>query len=357
LIIWLTGLAVIVIVIALVIYLLRYNRKQDFDMTPRDRNGNPLPQQSDNPNGQDYDGQDEQDNPLTQPINDPDLVYDQWSSFESFMKEIGLINIHNGMLEFETGDNSRLFVSVAEMQQSNPFLKSDAEVHQDQVMMEVWLNTLMNPVKISSLSQRVDLTDYLNRLSKHMDVLKGLTPQMKEYGKHIIESTLDYQKQNDRFENHTYVQFMCTVQPDEVYGDTPAKLEEAVQKKAYEKNYRQIANADSLLRRADHSLSELQEYGLLELLYKTFNRESSVKVSFEDIVKSQRFSLFVSALKTDQDFKEVQQRIKVETEATETVASSLWKQQQKENQEKIKKGEDYYRSPVDRENQDGQVKI
>lgn len=341
-----SAIAAILVLIGAILYINYYrNKEDDFDL-PRDKNGNPI--ESDEQDD-DYDDEDDEEDPLLEPLNELDTSYSDFETFEDFLKEIGIRGIISGMIEYVTGDNSRLFVMLAEMQQSNPSLKTQAELAEDAAIQEVFLNTLSDPIKMTSLSQRIDMTDYLKQLKDHSQFLKGATPAMKKYAANVIEDTLDYQKEGDRFENRCYVQFMCTVKADEVYGDTPEKLEESVIRKAAEKLFRQIDRASSLLEKSDHALAPLDMYGLLEVLYKVFNRESSVKVRFEDIIKSQRYSLYVTAKESDQIFKEVQQRIHVETKAISVARDKLWELQKQENNDKIKKGEDYYVSPVDKQ--------
>lgn len=246
------------------------------------------------------------------------------------------------MIEYETGDNSRMFIMLAEMQQSNPSLKTDQELNQDNALAEVFYNGVHRPLKFSSQSQKVEMTDFLNGLKDHSQYLRNSNPEMKKIARDVINDTLSYQHQTDRFENRCYLQFMAIVQPDEVYGDTPEVLEKQIHEKALEKLLRQIANADGILRRADHALNPLDTFGLCEVLYKTFNRESSVKMRFEDIIRRQRFSLYTSAHQPDKLFKEVQQKIRIEAELMNHVRDAMWLQQQAENEKELAKGKDYY---------------
>lgn len=287
----------------------------------------------------------EENNPAEAPVYEGDFAFLDWDTWEDFLAQVGVIDIRDAMIEYETGDNSRMFIMLAEMQQSNPSLKTDEELAQANALMEVFLNGLHSPLKITSQSQKVEMTDFLNNLRDHSQYIRHATPQMKKYAKDVIDDTLGYQRETDRFENRCYLQFMATVTPDEVYGDSPEALEIQIHEKALDKLLRQISNADGILRRADHSLSPLDTFGLLEVLYKTFNRESSVKMRFEDIVRKQRFSLFTSARQSDKLFKEVQQRIQIETDLKNKARDAMWLQQQAENQRKIEKGEDYYAAP------------
>lgn len=314
-------------------------------MTPRDKHGNPIKDDGS------IDDDVEEDNPLLAPINDPDNTFEDWETFEDFMKEIGIINIRDGLIEYETGNNSRLFVMVAEMAQSNPTLKTEEELTMDLSAMEVFLNSLNQPLKETSLSQRVDMTDFLNTLRDDSQYMRGSTPEMKQYALEVIDNTSDYQKEQDRFENHCYLQFSALVEPDEVYGDTPQELEQDVERKALEKLLRQIENSAGILATADHEITPLTQYGLLEMLYRTFNREQSTKVRFEDIARKQKFSIFTTAYQSDTLFKLVQQRIQIEADAIAAARKVLTKQKFKENDEKIAKGEEYYKSPVDEANE------
>lgn len=341
-----SAVGALAIMVGLGIYIYLHQKNKNFDMTPRDKYGNEI---NDSNNPDDVD--DDEDNPLLAPINDPDVTFEDWETFEDFMQEIGIINISDGLIEYETGNNSRLFVMIAEMAQSNPTLKTEQELMLDISAQEVFLNALNEPLKMSSLSQKVDMTDFLNKLREDSQYMRGSTHEMKEYALQVIDDTLDYQKEQDRFENRCYLQFMAVVQPDEVYGDTPEELEEDVQRKALEKLFRQIENSAGILATADHPLTPLTQYGLLEMLYRTFNREQSTKVRFEDIAKKQKFSIFTTAKQSDTLFKMVQQRIQIEADAIAAARKVLTEQKNKENKEKIAKGEEYYTSPVDKANE------
>lgn len=286
--------------------------------------------------------EEEENDPSVAPVYEGDFAFLDWETWEDFLSQVGVIDIRNAMIEYETGNNSRMFIMLAEMQQSNPSLKTDEELAQANALMEVFLNGLHSPLKETSQSQKVEMTDFLSNLKDHSQYLRHATPQMKKYARTVIDDTLNYQRETDRFENRCYLQFMATVTPEEVYGDSPEVLEKQIHEKALEKLLRQISNADGILRRADHSLSPLDTFGLLEVLYKTFNRESSVKMRFEDIIRKQRFSLFTSARQSDKLFKEVQQRIQIEADLINKARDAMWLQQQAENQRKIAKGEDYY---------------
>lgn len=317
------------ILIGIYIYY-RHSQRKDFDLTPRDKTGDEI------------DEVDEEDNPALAPVYEGDVVYEDWLLWEDFLKEAGIIEIKDGMIEYETGDNSRLFVGLAEMQQSNPYLKTDEELAQENAYKEVFFNGVQHPIKISTQSQRVEMTDFLNELKNSSMRAPGATPQMKEYASKVLDATLKYQNQTDRFENRAYLQFMAIIKPDEVYGDTAEALEIQIHEKAAEKLMRQIANADGILSRADHPIAQLDTFGLLEVLYKTFNRETSVKTRLEDIIKAQRYQIYTSAWQSSKQYKKVQQEIQIEKEVQKRAREILLEQQEKKNEELLAQGKDYY---------------
>ena len=84
----LVGLIVVILVgIWLVV---RHRRKVDFDMTPRDRNGNPI---------DDSDEEDEDNDPAEAPIYDDDLTYDDWLPCENLLQDIGIVDFREGFIE------------------------------------------------------------------------------------------------------------------------------------------------------------------------------------------------------------------------------------------------------------------
>lgn len=328
--------AIAVLVIGAIL-IVRRSRHQDFDMTPRDKTGSELSSDAD----------EEEEDPAVTPVYDDDVTYDDWNNWEDLLAEIGVIDIRDGMIEYETGDNSRLFVMLAEMGQSNPYLKTDEELAQNNQVMEAFYNGVMSPLKLSSQSQKVEMTDFLNDLKEHSKFLHGTNDQMRDYAEQVINDTLAYQRENDRFENKCYLQFQAVIQPDEVFGDSPQVLENQIHEKAMEKLLRQITRADGLLKRADHSLSPLDTFGLAEVLYKTFNRESSVRIRLEDIIKEQRYSIFTSAHQNDSTFKQIQQQVQIEANAINAARAALLKQQQDTNKERLANGNDYYQGADD----------
>ena len=330
------SVAVVVIVLIVGGYLFyKHSQKQNMDMTPRDRQGNELDDEVD------------EDDPSEAPVYEDDVAFDDWNNWEDLLQEAGIIDIREGMIEYETGNNSRMFIALAEMQQSNPYLKTDDELGQQNAIQEVFFNGVQEPLKLTSQSQRVEMTDFLNRLKDNSQRIIGSNPQMKGYAAQVIQDTLNYQSQTDRFENRAYLQFMAIISPDEVYGDSPQALEDQIHKKAAEKLFRQIDRANGLLKRADHALAPLDTFGLLEVIYKTFNRESSVKTRLEDIVKQQRYQLFTSAKQPDKYFKQVQQQIHIETEAINHARDILLKARQQLNKKLLSEGKDYYQDSYD----------
>ena len=239
--------SIVAVLVALIvggIVIYRHSKKQDFDMTPRDKSGDEIET-------------DEEDDPSETPVYEDDVTYgaDGWETWENLLQEAGIIDIRDGMIEYETGNNSRMFIALAEMQQSNPYLKTDDELAQQNAVQEVFFNGVQNPLKLTSQSQRVEMTDFLTRLKDNSQRIIGSNPQMKQYAAEVIEDTLSYQRQTDRFENRAYIQFMAIIEPDEVYGDTPEVIERQIHEKAMEKLVRQIERANGLLRRADHALA------------------------------------------------------------------------------------------------------
>lgn len=333
-------ISIVAVVLALTIggYIMwRHSQKKNFDLTPRDRSGDEL-------------DDDEDEDPSETPEYEDDVTFDDWNNWEDLLQEAGIVDIRDGMIEYETGNNSRMFIALAEMQQSNPFLKTDDELAQQNAIQEVFFNGLKNPLKETSQSQRVEMTDFLNRLKDNSQRIIGSNPQMKQYAQEVIEDTLRYQRQTDRFENRAYLQFMAIINPDEVYGDTPAVIEQQIHEKAAEKLIRQIDRGNGLLKRADHALAQLDTFGLLEVIYKTFNRDSSVRVRLEDVVRQQKFQIFSSAFQSDKYFKDVQQRIHIETEAINRARDILLAQQKKHNEAMLSQGKDYYEDSYDEDN-------
>src|SRR5699024_7890416 len=134
-----------VIIVAVIAYIIIRKRMEarDFDTTLKDHNGDPI---NDDDDGDDVD---DDQAPETEPVYGDDLTYDDYHTWEELLEEVGVIDIRDGMIEYETGNNSRLVVMLAEMGQSNPYLKTDEELALNNQIMEVFYNSLILPLKMS----------------------------------------------------------------------------------------------------------------------------------------------------------------------------------------------------------------
>lgn len=246
-----------------------------------------------------------------------------FTTVDNLFEDAGLVRFHEGMIEYEND----VFSMIAEMGQSNPALKSAEETKIEDMIFETWCHTIKTAT-IHNQSRNVDITEHLRKLEDEVETAENVTDQMRMFGNEIIKETKLFQKSADRFENRTFLIMKVKIDREGVDGESDYEIDEMIKEKAYETLLRRMRQSHSLLRRAGHPLAILSLEGILELMYITLNRKKSSKVRFYDMVRSQTFAPYVSAVSDDRMLKIVQEKIAREYEIEKELrkaADDSWK--------------------------------
>lgn len=229
-----------------------------------------------------------------------DEIFDSWLPIQELMNEIGIQRVINNMVEYNMDDGSRTFVGIALMEQSNPYLQTTIERNIQTSLQQLFLDGLDVRTKISSQHQRTDMSNFF--ANQRAEINNSNEPyNLKQQGLDILKSAQEEEENINRTTNNIYVQFIVTVDDSEVYGDNTKEIEKAIYHVADDKINQAILKANEALSSRDHALHRLSNYDILELLYKTFNRDTSKQIPFERIIREQKYSLFVTANNSDEE--------------------------------------------------------
>lgn len=245
-------------------------------------------------------------------VHEGDEKFEDWETIQDLFHEAGIRNVANNMIELCTDDGTRQFVGIAEIAQSNPFLQSHSEENMDNIFQNVWLDSLTENTKITSQWQRKDMHDFFEKAEQRLADDPDEPAYLKELGRKVINHAREKENDVDRIENHVYVEFLTTVTDREVYGDSPEEIEKMVYQVASENILRKIIKSNDSLRLRSHELTQLNNYEILELIYKTLNRNASKKMRFDKFVKQQKFTLFSSDYMTDKQVKDIHRHLQLE---------------------------------------------
>lgn len=235
-----------------------------------------------------------------------DELFDSWLPIQELMKEIGIRRIINNMIEYQMDDDSIVFVGIAVMQQSNPFLKTQEERNIDVALQEVFLDGLNVHTKISSQHQRTDMTNFFQEQERNIH--NSDEPiNIQQQGIDILKDARAEEENINRSTNVCYVQFTVDVTDKEIYGDNTRQLEQAIYEEANTKINQAILKANQALSSREHTLTRLDNTDLLELIYKTFNRDTAKLIPFDRIIREQKFSLWTTTCKTDEEVERTRQ--------------------------------------------------
>ncbi|MBS0954951.1 hypothetical protein [Lactiplantibacillus plantarum] len=255
---------------------------------------------------------DDQDDDLDQePIYENGESFLEFQPISTMFDELGIIDIDNRMIEYESYYGGRRFVALAEMKQTNPYIMSKDQVKMTNALREVALTTLQpgKETSFSTRSKRIDMRDYEDELRQNAKKYNQDDPELATKAEHLIANMHEHQTSDNRFEIRTYTSFETTIYDDEIEGDTDEERDTKVKEEAFKRLRRQIDAANGPLSNSKQSLSMFTTVGIIEVMYDMWHRVSSSKVRLEDIIRNQNFSHIVTAHQTDAGTKLVQKLI------------------------------------------------
>lgn len=244
-----------------------------------------------------------------------DEVFKTFVPVEQLFKEVGIVDIQDGLIEYDEEDGSRTFCGVAEMEQSNPYLKTDREMSIEDAENQLFLAGLSDHTKISLQWNVTDMHAHFNKMRKRVSENKEQSPKLKKLAYDLIDDAENFEHSGNRFENHVYVQFIVKVKNSDIQeAEDVEEVNRAVYEVANRKVMNAIGTANEVLRPRQHELTRLYNIDLLELIYKTFNRRTSRLIPFDKIIRDQKFSYMVTSSESDKKVAMVNQMAQVESQ-------------------------------------------
>lgn len=258
------------------------------------------------------DGHDDDENDINQePVFENGESFLEFQPISTMFDELGIIDIDNRMIEYESFYGGRRFVSLAEMKQTNPYIMSKDQVKLTNALREVALTTLVpgNETSFNTRSKKIDMRDFEEELRAQAKEYNQDDDILATKAEHLINDMHDHQTSDNRFEIRTYVSFETIVYDEEIDGDTDEEIDAKVKAEAFKRLRRQIDAANGPLSNSKQSLSMFTTVGLLEVMFDMWHRVNSSKVRLEDIIRNQNFSHIITADQSDAQTKLVQSLI------------------------------------------------
>lgn len=248
-------------------------------------------------------------------VRSGDEVFDTFVPIEELFKEAGIVDVQDGLFEFDEGDGTKTFVGIAEMEQSNPYLKTTKERLVEDAEYQLFLMGQAKHFKISLQWNVTDMHEYFNEMRKNIADNPNENLALKKIGNDVINAAEDFEHSGKRFENHIYVQFIEKVSDTDI---SDAENKDELTKYIYEVANRKINNdigaANEVLRACHHELHRLYNIDNLELIYKTFNRKTSRIIPFDRIIRDQKFSMLVSAPESDSQIERISEMVQAQNQ-------------------------------------------
>lgn len=240
-------------------------------------------------------------------------IFDAWEPFQELLKDAGVVDVIDGMLEYDVGDGAKTFVGIAEMEQSNPFLKTSYEKALEDVHSQLFLSGLSGHTKISLQWSLTDMRAYFKQAHQRIDQDEQESQNLKELGHEVLKQAEEFEHAGERFENRVYVQFIVKVQDDDIIeAETADDVIKEVYANANQQLDSAIMAANAFLANRHHKLTRLYTYDLLALFYRTFNRHTARSHPFEKLVSNQNFNLFTTASETDKKIDDIDRMVQLE---------------------------------------------
>lgn len=237
-------------------------------------------------------------------------------TFSDLFQEIKEIEDH--MVRYH--DNK--FVMIAEVQPVNYFLLSQDEQENIDQTFETYLSQLNYPVSFYLQNRYIDLTDPIQEMTDNMTNKPNLNEHALEYGRSLINSLQNWQRNQPRFETRRYLVLYHTVKASSINADDPHEFEEKVMEKAFNELFRRMNTARNSLQKADMEVEMLTPEGITEVMYHALNRRKAFKNRFRDIKNQEQLAEYVTADQDDARIESVKEMIDREAESVQEKESS-----------------------------------
>lgn len=313
-------IATAILILGFILIKKKHSHKKKFNNRPR-TSGEDLEEIYDDTEDEDDKEEDEEEpengyeTVKTDIVRAGDEVFKTFVPIEQLFKEVGIVDVQDGLIEYDEEDGDRTFCGVAEMEQSNPYLKTDREISVEDAENQLFLAGLSDHTKISLQWNVTDMHAYFNKMRKRVTENKEQNPKLKKLAYDLIDDAENFEHSGKRFENHIYVQFIVKVKDTDIReADDVEEVNKTVHEVANRKVMNDIGTANEVLRPRQHELTRLYNIDLLELIYKTFNRRTSRLIPFDKIIRDQKFSYMVTASESDEKVAKVNQMAQVESQ-------------------------------------------
>lgn len=328
-------IATAILILGFILIKKKHSHKKKFNNHPR-TSGEDLEEIYDDTEDEDNE-QDEEEHEKdyetvkTDIVRAGDEVFKTFVPIEQLFKEVGIVDVQDGLIEYDEEDGDRTFCGIAEMEQSNPYLKTDREISVEDAENQLFLAGLSDHTKISLQWNVTDMHAYFNKMRKRVTENKEQNPKLKKLAYDLIDDAENFEHSGKRFENHIYVQFIVKVKDTDIReADDVEEVNKAVHKVANRKVMNDIGTANEVLRPRQHELTRLYNIDLLELIYKTFNRRTSRLIPFDKIIRDQKFSYMVTASESDEKVAMVNQMAQVESQISSYMKTDSQAQEMRE---------------------------
>lgn len=312
-------LSVIACVLLLVLVIFVYKKlshKRKFNDQPRTSGEQVEELYEDDDEDDDEDNQEQDYRTVdTNIVRSGNELFDTFVPIQQLFEECGIVDVNDGLIEFDADDGAKTFVGIAEMEQSNPFLKTSHEREIEDAENQLFLAGIGSHFKISLQWQVTDMHAYFDELREKIDGYNQQSDHLKNIGREMVNQAQDFEHSNDRFENHVYVQFIEKVFDDDI-ADAESKddLNRLIYETANRKINNDILGANNVLKTRHHELTRLSNIEILDLIYKTFNRKTARLIPFDKIISEQKFSLITSADASDREVERINEMVQVQSQ-------------------------------------------
>lgn len=320
----LISIIVAILFIVLVVIIWKKNtHKKKFNDNPR-TSGEKVEEQYEDDDEEDETEENDDSNKVKKTIDlgivrAGDEIFDSWEPMQELFKEAGIVDVIDDMIEFDEGDGLKTFVGIAEMEQSNPYLKTQHEKQIDDALQQLFLSIQGHRFKISLQWAPTDMKRYFAKARERIEK-SNESPELKKIGNSIIQAADNYEHDDNRFKNTVYVQFIETVDsPDIAEAETKDQVNQKIYEVANRRLENDIAQSNEILRERRHALRRLSSYEILELIYITFNRRISRMVSFDQFVRQQKFTLYTTASESDEAVQQYDEVAQIERQTKTAV--------------------------------------
>ncbi|MBM7617859.1 hypothetical protein JOC36_001452 [Weissella uvarum] len=244
----------------------------------------------------------EDDEPEVDPITDDDSHFEDFEPFAELFREMNLVAIRDGLMIFNESEEVKKFVGMAKLMPSNPVLQT-ADMRNGTIAAQARMfSIIQSEGQLVSIPLKKDQSEYYDGIDEQIkrsferedfsvsEEKRARNHTNADQARELLEQFKSYDQENENFESEVYILLADYITDEDMDETNEVERAKNMTRRAKEDlgiQFQQMSQAESAVGR---DVEPLDDIGILEVLYRYFNREQSIEVPFRELIKTENYA-------------------------------------------------------------------